>query len=232
MKKHLIYSIGDIHGCLKTLDALWLKIEHHMNSNPSEKRTVVFLGDYVDRGPDSSGVVHRIMEMSELFPEYGIDLVALKGNHEDMMISAHENQMSSDARLWYSNGGVQTMDSYTSVVPDSHLAFLKGLKVWHQIGRFVFVHAGIEPFREMEYQTEADMLWGRDWVYYDGPFDDDERLFVVHGHTPYDGPIQQLSHQLNIDTACVFNNLLTCVVIEADQEDNNFTFIQEKNIDR
>lgn len=232
MKKHLIYAIGDVHGCLKTLDALWLKIEEHMNNNPAEKRTLIFLGDYVDRGPDSAGVIHRLIELRRLLPEYGIELVTLKGNHEDMMYAGLEHPMSSDAGLWYTNGGSQTLASYGEAgVPDSHIQFIKSLKIWHQIGRFIFVHAGIEPFTEMEYQSELEMIWSRDWVKYNGPFDDDEKLFVVHGHTPIDG-VNLLDYQLNIDTACVFGGILTCVVIDEDQTDNNFEYIQEMNIDR
>jgi len=230
--KHLIYAIGDIHGCDSTLAAMFQKIQDHMNANPADKRTVVFLGDYVDRGPRSAQVVDRVRQSIEIFGRIGIDVIPLKGNHEDMMIDALENPLNP--HHWLQNGGGATMNSYPEgIVWSEHVRFLKDLKLIHQIGRFVFVHAGIEPLVPIEEQSPYIFLWERDWVKYNGPFDEEEKMFVVHGHTPGEDYVL-LDHQLNIDSACVFGEKykLTCVVIDADQEDNNFEYLQVKNIDR
>lgn len=230
--KHLIYAIGDVHGCDVTLSNLFQKITNHMNANPADKRTVIFLGDYVDRGPRSAQVLDRVMSLIYDLGYHDIEVIPLKGNHEDMMIEAIENPMYSG--LWIQNGGGATINSYPdgTVYPE-HLRFMKNLKLYHQIGRFVFVHAGIEPLYPIEEQSPHTFLWERSYVKYNGPFDEEEKMFVVHGHTPGEDYVL-LDHQLNIDSACVFgeNYKLTCVVIDADQEDNNFEYLQEKNADR
>lgn len=228
--KHFIYAIGDIHGCLEVFDRLWTKIEAHMNENPEALKTVVFLGDYIDRGPDSAGVIHRVIEMTSLLEKYDVKVVALKGNHEDMF-QEYLDRRNNGSFLY--NGGTETLRSYwdpltdSVIIPDSHKEFLKNLRVYYNVGRFLFVHAGIDPTLSPEEQREHSMIWNRAWNNFDGEYQGG--LFVVHGHTPVEDVVQK-KNQLNIDTACVFGRSLTCVVIEENQEDDNFTFIQERNV--
>ncbi len=139
------------------------------------------LGDYVDRGPDSSRVLDKVMRLVEL------GAVALYGNHEDMMRLAMKNRKNgrmspNDLEQWYANGGEITLASYRarSSVLDEHLAFLGTLPRWYEEQGFLFVHAGVRPGMGMAQQAPQDLIWIREpyILGYEGPQD------VVTGHTP------------------------------------------------
>lgn len=198
------FTIGDIHGCAKELSAL---IEE-LKVQPED--TVVFLGDYIDRGPDSKGVVEQILKLQKR-----CNVVTLKGNHEAMFIDFLESPESSGAGLFILNGGTATLASYagpggTFELPQDHLEFFYSLKLNYQDADHFFVHAGV-PIKALadidEEQDEMTMLWGRQ------PFLSSEFKWekkVVHGHTPVEIP-EALSNRINVDTGCVYDGFLTAV---------------------
>lgn len=221
-----VYAIGDIHGCLGLLLQLLEVIRTHDGLLPPvATRQLVFLGDYVDRGPASRGVIDRLLTG---LPE-GFDGVFLKGNHEAMMIDSLDD--SDCAYHWFMNGGRNTVESYgircqtvdgvydypllmrrlrATIEGGPHEAFLRDLRINHRVGDYYFVHAGIHPDRTLDQQREEDQLWIRDRFLY-AP--DDFGAIVVHGHTPvYEAEIEH--NRIGIDTGAVYGGALTAVCLE------------------
>lgn len=201
-----LYAVGDIHGCYKELLELMDLI---IDDAGEDDAKIVFLGDYVDRGPDSALVVDYLdgLRVSE---EKNIEYVFLKGNHEDMLIKAiFESPSRDDLDMFYYNGGTTTKQSYTdnNFIFKDHEEFYKSLVRYHRHGDFFFVHATLPPARSMKDAFnnfvfgEDAFLWAREWVDYDGEFPED--VFVVHGHTPV-AQVTFHKNQVNIDTGCVF----------------------------
>ncbi|UCH20529.1 MAG: serine/threonine protein phosphatase [Deltaproteobacteria bacterium] len=198
-----IYAIGDIHGRYDKLIALMDKIDADFESD-----TIVFLGDYIDRGPNSFEVVDYLVKLKKQYP----DIVFLKGNHEDML----ENYLSGVDRMTYLiNGGQQTLDSYLSrsrnpqepLIPNEHLAFYSSLLLYYETEHYIFVHAGLKKNVSLENQKLEDLLWIR------GQFIQTKHDFgklVVFGHTPLPEPLLQ-PNKIGIDTGAVYGNKLTCV---------------------
>lgn len=203
-----IYAIGDVHGCIDELNLLLKQIDAEIQPDD----IIVMLGDYVDRGPDSYGVVERLIALKSTM---GDRLICLKGNHEDMMFN--------DKNTWLFNGARQTEKSYEDVgKPISvHKDFYDSLETYYSYGRYVFVHAGLDPTLSLDNQADQDMLWSRRSVGYDGDYVDN--MFVVYGHTPTQNVIVR-RNQLGIDTACVFGGKLTAAKINPKTE--QVTFIQ------
>lgn len=224
----LVYAIGDVHGRLDLLDQLLSHIAADIEAlNSSVRPRFIFLGDYVDRGGASSGVISRIIELSEIS-----DVCALKGNHEDALLDFLED--ASFGRTWAHHGGGPTLASYgvdipgaddadtwertrrafQETLPASHLAFLRGLISHTIVGDYLFVHAGIRPNVELEQQAADDLMWIRK------EFLDANRpspYTVVHGHTPaaeaYSGP-----WRIGIDTGAYVTGVLTAVrLIQTDR---------------
>lgn len=212
-----IYAIGDVHGCIEELKQLLLKIDTEIKDGDE----IVFIGDYIDRGPNSKGVVDLIIERQNNHPNKHI---TLKGNHEDMMIEGMDG--------WSYNGGKETLESYATYVmtrfgeqisyynywqflPPEHKEFYKTLPLFYRNGKYVFVHAGIDPELSLENQTEQCMLWERQFVGYRGEYKDG--YTVTYGHTPLNVAIVR-DHQFGIDTACVFGGKLTAVVIDTETD--------------
>jgi len=147
-----ILAIGDIHGCLVALETLLAAVE------PRPEDLIVTLGDYVDRGPDTRGVIDRLLELDETH-----QLVPLRGNHELMMLDAR----ASDFDFWMSIGGRETLESYGGEgesgldrVPKEHWDFIERRCVeWHETEGYVFAHAGVNPDLPMEEQDEYDLFW-------------------------------------------------------------------------
>jgi serine/threonine protein phosphatase 1 len=217
-----LYVIGDIHGRLDLLERAIAAIGEDLARYGGEALTVT-LGDYVDRGPASRGVIDCLAQNP--FPT---PYVALKGNHEDMLIG-----FLDDPELgmhWRMQGGEQTLQSYGVAVrplmvgknnaeaaarlrdalPASHLAFLDQLKTSLQHGRFFLCHAGVRPGVPLDQQIEHDLLWIR------GEFLRSRADFgkiVIHGHTPVAEP-EVLSNRVNIDTGAFASGRLTCIVLE------------------
>ena len=198
-----LFAIGDIHGCYDKLRALMDKIPIDFASD-----TLIFMGDYIDRGPDSYEVVEYLVDLKTLFP----GIIFLKGNHEEML----EKYLSGGDRVTYLlNGGQQTLDSYfnqrrlseDSPFPAEHLTFFKSLQLYYETDDFIFAHAGLRQRVSIEKQKRTDLLWIREkFIYTKYNFGKK----VIFGHTPFPKPLVE-SNKIGIDTGAVYGNLLTCV---------------------
>ena len=153
----IIYSIGDVHGCMDKLAELVRRCD---GDAAGRSMRYVFLGDYVDRGPNSRGVVQFLIDLQRSYPDRD---VFLKGNHEDMMVAAADSELFEDR--WLGNGGIQTLESYginsAAEIPDDHVNWLRGLPLFFDDGQRFFVHAGVNPERPLDRQDESDLLWIR-----------------------------------------------------------------------
>lgn len=198
-----IFAIGDIHGCYDNLIALMEQLDIRFYED-----TVVFLGDYIDRGPD----VYQVMEYLVHFKLDHPGTIFLKGNHEALLL---DYLAGGDPQIYLMNGGRQTLASYrkfyssseNSPLPKTHLDFLHSLDLYYATEAYVFVHAGIRPKTPLESQTEEDLLWIRtEFIHTSWQ---PERC-VVYGHTPMGKP--QIRHnRIGIDTGAVYGGKLTCV---------------------
>jgi serine/threonine protein phosphatase 1 len=205
------YAIGDIHGSLVMLRRLITRCRDDANGRPM---TFVLLGDYIDRGPDSAGVVRAVMDLQAQFGERAI---ALKGNHEKVALEVFDG--TTEADFWLSQGGDETLQSYgigdVRDLPPDHLQWLRALPLRYDDGRRFFVHAGIDPDKPLDAQREHDLIWIRE------PFLSDLRdhgRLIVHGHTPTDSDIPDLrGNRLNIDTGAVYGGSLTAAVFDETQ---------------
>jgi serine/threonine protein phosphatase 1 len=198
-----IYAVGDIHGCFDKLMALMDKIDIDFESD-----TLVFLGDYIDRGPQSFEVVEYLADLKIRYSS----TVYLKGNHEEML----EKYLSGEDRLTYLvNGGQQTLESYMNrpreegepPIPRKHLDFFKSLKIFYETENYIFVHAGLKNKVTIENQKTEDLLWIRK-RFIESKYDFGK--MVVFGHTPLHEPLL-LPNKIGIDTGAVYGNKLTCV---------------------
>lgn len=190
-----LIAIGDIHGCALTLDALLLEL------NPTPEDHLVFIGDYVDRGPDSKGVIDRLMILKDEFR-----CTFLRGNHEDLMLNFLDK---GEYDLWAVNGGIATQQSYGAfgegaTIPEDHVAFVRSTDRYLDTEDFFFVHAGILPGRTIA-QSIADgneqvFLWERSHLQADKLA---WEKTVVCGHTPTTHPMNT-EKLINIDTGCCF----------------------------
>jgi len=218
-----IYAIGDIHGRADLLRSALEQINSDYTRNPAERPILVFLGDYIDRGPSSKEVLDILVRCKA-----NIESVFLKGNHETFVSAFLQDPMALDS--WRTCGGLETLHSYglrptlqpdmqeridlavqfATTLPDDHRAFLGSLQPWFQCGDVLFVHAGIRPNIPIAHQNESDFLWIREeFLNFTGPFE----AFVVHGHTPVRAPDVR-TNRLNIDTGAFVTGRLTCVAIE------------------
>lgn len=212
-----VYAIGDIHGCLGQLLALHEMIAADLAARPIEAPVLLHIGDYVDRGPDTAGVIERLRHGP---PIAGVPTINLKGNHEQTMIEALAGERAAGTD-WLFHGGKPALESYgidpdgprdvwRAAIPDSHQAFLNQLTLMHLEDGYVFAHAGIRPGVPLEEQTQDDLLRIRQ------PFlftDQDLGVIVVHGHTPTSAPAIR-RNRIGIDTGAVFGGKLTCLVLE------------------
>ena len=201
-----LYAIGDVHGCAQTLDALLSELDVDAGGSLGPDDTVVFVGDYVDRGPDSPGVLDRMIELEA--SEGGAEYVFLRGNHDQMMLEYAEG--GGDTELWWVNGGRTTLAAYEArgafVIPPEHVAFLRRTVLVAERGGFAFVHAGLDVTRSVADNLAdpdpAIALWTRKHL--------DANLAawempVVCGHTPVATPIDE-PRLIGIDTGAVFPN--------------------------
>jgi diadenosine tetraphosphatase ApaH/serine/threonine PP2A family protein phosphatase len=219
-----IYAIGDIHGRSDLLDRLHDMIRVDALGHPSAEKVVVYLGDYVDRGDDSRGVIDRLIDR----PLSGFRTVALRGNHEEFLLRFLDDPEVGPA--WIANGGDATLYSYgvdwrpafgegdlpavseafRRELPRDHLAFLDGLALSDVEGDYLFVHAGIRPGVALAAQTPDDLMWIR------GEFLDstaDHGHVVVHGHTITESP-EMRDNRIGIDTGAFATGRLTCLVLD------------------
>ena len=220
-----VYAIGAIHGRADLLDQLHDKILEDARHAGVQRHVVVYLGDYVDRGLDSKGVIDRLLDD----PLPGFEKVFLKGNHEDAFLKFFlEPEFGRD---WKYYGGLETLMSYgvkalplkdepeafvaardelARNFPANHLDFLGSLRLWHEEGDFYFAHAGVRPGLPLEEQTGQDLMWIRDDFL---SSDVDFGKVVVHGHTPEEQPVQR-ANRIGIDTGAYITGVLTCAVLE------------------
>jgi serine/threonine protein phosphatase 1 len=233
MSDRIYYAIGDVHGEYLRLRALHDSIEDHRRRTAEGcPATIVHLGDYVDRGPESRSVVNRLIEVQnnpDRLP--GFDILCLLGNHERMMVDAVESGEHSLMVQWVLNGGEATIESYKRAdphggppdepVPRAHIEWMKTLptQIIDREAGLLFVHAGIEP-EQFPNCTEEVRLWTRSprfmndkkWpenVMLDG-------LTVVHGHTPTDGEPYVGPRRINLDTGACYGGPLTAAVFRKD----------------
>jgi serine/threonine protein phosphatase 1 len=214
-----IYAIGDIHGCAPMLAALHGQIAADMAARPIAQALLVHVGDFVDKGPDSAGVVAHMLRGAPA----GLRMVNLMGNHERTMLDAlaGERAAVTDFRM---TGGVEALTSWgidaasdpsgwAAAIPAAHRDFLSGLALMHRHGPYLFVHAGIRPGVPLERQEPDDLLRIRHG-FLESP--GDFGCVVVHGHTPSRGPVVR-ANRIGIDTGAVFGRELTCAVLEEDR---------------
>lgn len=184
------FVIGDIHGCAKALRTVIDTIA------PTPDDEIVFLGDYVDRGPDSRNVVDQVIELQSR-----CRTVLLRGNHEIMLQGVLQG---CDNEVWLANGGRATVNSYggsTERVPQSHLDFFRRLRAYYETEDAIFVHAGYDPNLEMRLQTEMTNYWMHLDHPFPGPHVSGKRVFV--GHTPQgSGNVLDIGHLVCLDTYC------------------------------
>ncbi|GAA0022039.1 metallophosphoesterase family protein [Bradyrhizobium diazoefficiens] len=201
-----IYAVGDVHGCLDQLQGLVELCERDAGEGRSK---FVFLGDYIDRGPESRGVIEFLMDLQKWSPD---EIICLRGNHEELLLGALEGE---DAELnWRQNGAKFTLESYQASTPGDiplrHIDWIRSLPLFHEDGMRFFVHAGVHPDRSLHQQRPRDLLWIRE------PFLSSNKDFgrlIVHGHTPiFSGVPDQRTNRLNIDTGAVYGRPLTVAV--------------------
>jgi serine/threonine protein phosphatase 1 len=196
-----LLAVGDIHGCRASLEGLLEKVAL------SEADRLIFLGDYIDRGPDSKGVIDFLLALARHFPR----TVFLRGNHEAMFLDFLAGR---NRDLYLANGGISTLESYREeegiVVPGPHLDFLHSLPLYYATDRFIFVHAGLRPGIPLEEQREEDLLWIRDEFL---ESDYDWGRTVVFGHTPLPQPFFSAA-RIGLDTGAVYGRSLVCCDVE------------------
>jgi serine/threonine protein phosphatase 1 len=201
----LIYAVGDIHGCHDKLRAAVAKIRAHAGANPFR---VIFLGDYVDRGPDSRAVVDLVKCLVTDRSAPGI-WRALKGNHEQMMIAAERGE---DPAAWLGNGGAETLASYAGYGNEmrQHAEWLDSLPAFIETENHIFVHAGLSPRHSIPDQPEEVLLWTRGWQKRGHDFG----KHVVYGHQAAEG-LDLRPFSTGLDTGACYGGPLTVGVFDA-----------------
>lgn len=218
-----IYAIGDVHGQHEKLKAVHALIRADLSTNPVDRAHIVHLGDYIDRGPESAGCLQLLVHGS---PVSGVPCTNLLGNHEQMLLNALTD--AREAEMWLSNGGAATLLSWgidpntkhalwADLIPTHHLHLLNTLVPKLQLGRYLFVHAGVRPGVRLSMQSRTDLLWIRDsFLDWQGPMLPDlPSLRIVHGHTPSAEP-QLRPNRLGIDTNATRGGKLTCAALSSD----------------
>ena len=203
----MIYAIGDIHGCKGPLEKILNKIPL------KEEDTLVFHGDYIDRGPDSKGVIDLLMNLSLSHP----NTIFLKGNHEWMFHEFYVNRDQKSWKLWEHNGAKRTIESYGDIdsIPKSHIEFIEKTKTYHIQDGYFFVHAGVKPGVSIEDQKTEDLLWIRDeFIYSNKPL---KNFIIVFGHTPMEHLFIK-DDKIGIDTGCVYGGHLSCIRLRDKKE--------------
>lgn len=192
----MLWAIGDLHGCLKALDKLIQKI------SPNYDDTIIFLGDYIDRGPDSNGVVNYLLQLSKQ-----VNCVFLRGNHEQMLIDVVDG--GDDTYLWLINGAQATWRSYGNFellkISDEHMKFYRSTKYYHIIDNYLFVHGGVRPNIPIEKQDVRDLIWIREEFISKRH---NLNYVVIFGHTPFED-IFIGEDKIGLDTGCVYGGKLT-----------------------
>ncbi|EHR01458.1 metallophosphoesterase family protein [Bradyrhizobium sp. WSM471] len=221
-----IYAVGDLHGCADLLAGAFDLIDADLARSRPEQAIQVFLGDYIDRGPDAKRTIDLLIDRGQRH-----ETVFVRGNHEALLL-----RLLDDPKMlpnWIKLGGMTTLMSYgitisardvlqrgrevsvalAAAIPSAHTDFLANLVPFFSCGDYFFVHAGVRPGVPLDKQSEEDLMWIRE------PFLSSDRDFgkvVVHGHTPSLEP-EIRSHRINIDTGAYATGLLTVLSIQDDK---------------
>ncbi len=216
-----VYAIGDIHGCSERLSLVHRQIALDLRERPAADVTLIHLGDYIDRGPDTAGVLSILARD----PDFPVDrVVNLMGNHEEMALQAIAFGDQRQAEAWLANGGAAALSSWgipryapledwPELLPREHLRFMSRLSLHYRVDEYLFAHAGVRPGVPLDQLSRRDLLWIRE------PFLSSKLPFgavVVHGHTPNADPVVR-ANRIGIDTGAGRGGRLTCVVLEADR---------------
>jgi len=218
-----VYAVGDVHGCADRLDLMHAAIADDLARRPVADALVIHLGDLIDRGPDSAGVIARLLQP---FPCAGIKpphVASLLGNHEDMLLATLASGDRRHAAQWLANGGEtlaswkiswrDTPREWEAAIPPAQLGFLRGLPLIHRVGGYAFVHAGLRPNTPLAEQARHDLLWIREpFLSFAGTLP----AVAVHGHTPEERPAVR-PHRIGVDTGAVMAGPLTCAVLQTNQ---------------
>jgi serine/threonine protein phosphatase 1 len=222
-----VYAIGDIHGCADLLDDLIERVEADDSARGPAETSIIFLGDLVDRGPQSAAVIDRLIALADSRPRVRL----LLGNHEEIFLGALDGEPKA-LRLFCRIGGRETVLSYgmapdeyerldyeelvhrlDALVPPAHRAFFARFEDMIVIGDYAFVHAGVRPDTPLDQQRGGDLRWIRD------PFlDHRTRLdkMIVHGHTITES-VETRPHRIGVDTGAYTSGRLTALGLEGDQ---------------
>ena len=205
------YVIGDIHGCADLLFELLARIEPLAQDD-----TLIFIGDYIDRGPDSKGVIDIILGLRKKH----IRIIALMGNHEFMFMGAVKGYGQQE---FLSMGGDATLNSYgvpldsvrrlSALLPPEHLAFFEQLLPYWEDEEYIYVHAGLQPGVHLTQQSPDWLYWSRE-EFIHSTYDYGKK--VIYGHTPYNHPRID-RNKIGIDTGAVYGNSLTCLVLPEEE---------------
>jgi len=222
------YAIGDIHGRIDLLDGLLAKIEADIASRRSSENFIIFLGDLIDRGPDSAAVVERL----RTYGPGDATTVFLSGNHEEVMLRILAGERGGLLANWLKFGGAECLQSYgldpvalaaegeaaalkaiKAGVPKAHAEFLASFADTFRFGDYLFVHAGIRPGLGIADQTPTDLRWIRE------PFLDDDKdhgFVVVHGHT-ISSKVEERANRIGLDTGAYRTGILTALAVEGSE---------------
>jgi len=234
-----IFAIGDIHGCLKQLVYLQDKIFNY----PSYKKEIdliIYLGDYIDRGPNSRNVIQHLLKLQK----EKVNSIFLMGNHEQFVIDFLFNKINNLSN-WLMNGADQTFKSYDIEVAEfikdgfeddkidklrniflskltkEHVYFFKNLKLTYTMGDYLFVHAGINPEKSLSEQNKMDFLWSRSDKFFDKNFKFEK--IIVHGHSP-EKEVVNFPYRINVDTGSFFSGKLSCVCLNDNNNERKFIY--------
>lgn len=201
-----IFAIGDIHGCISKLENIIDRIDIDVQND-----SLVFIGDYIDRGPDPKGVVDFVLELRESINQ----VICLLGNHEQMFLDyLHDENFNKE--IFLVNGGGNTISSYGIIetsegikvdVPESHMQFFTSLLPYYETDDYIFVHAGLRPNIPLEKQSIEDLIWIR-YEFINSSYDFGKT--VIFGHTLFSQPLIE-PNKIGIDTGAVYGGKLTCI---------------------
>ncbi len=221
-----IYAIGDVHGYLNLLETLHQKIDIDLKKHPVNKYRIIFVGDYIDRGPDSAGCVEYLVNLLA----DNSNVICLKGNHEDKL-EQFLIKPADVADSFFTYGGADCATSYGvdmtgyngttdeklqkcaelgEKIPKHHREFYSRLPATVTYGDYLFTHAGVRPGIALDQQSEHDLIWIRyDFISHQSLYD----KVIVHGHTPA-YPMEILPNRINVDTHAYHTSVLSCIVLE------------------
>ena len=232
-----IFAIGDIHGCLNQLISIHNQIFNYKNYK-KEEDLLIYLGDYIDRGPKSKQVIDQIIQLKNKETK----TIFLMGNHEEMMMDFLLNK-ANNLKHWLDFGADKTFKSYNIEVVEfikdgfedqnidklrkalleklghDHINFLSNLKLTFSVEKYLFVHAGIDPKKKFKDQTKKDYLWSRSDDFFHKDFKAEK--IIIHGHTPEKNVIN-FPYRINVDTGCYFSGKLSCVCLNDANKERNF----------